>query len=67
MTISSWWCLNFTAQPMHPYRVGVPRRGRYLEVLNSDSRHYGGQNFGNIGRRHRPRTCPCTDSRTPWS
>jgi 1,4-alpha-glucan branching enzyme len=40
---------NFTAQPMHPYRVGVPRGGRYMEVLNSDSRHYGGQDFGNTG------------------
>jgi 1,4-alpha-glucan branching enzyme len=41
--------LNFTAQPYHGYRVGVPRAGRYREILNSDSRHYGGQDFGNIG------------------
>jgi 1,4-alpha-glucan branching enzyme len=41
--------LNFTAQPMNQYRVGVPRGGRYREVLNSDSKHYGGQNFGNTG------------------
>ena len=41
--------LNFTAQPMHGYRVGVPRGGHYVELLNSDSQHYGGQNFGNVG------------------
>jgi 1,4-alpha-glucan branching enzyme len=41
--------LNFTAQPQTGYRVGVPRPGRYLEILNSDSGRYGGQNFGNGG------------------
>jgi len=41
--------LNFTSQPHSPYRVGVPLPGRYLEVLNSDSERYGGQNFGNNG------------------
>lgn len=41
--------LNFTANPLSGYRVGVPRPGRYDEVLNSDSSRYGGQNFGNNG------------------
>jgi len=41
--------LNFTAQPLTGYRVGVPAPGRYLEILNSDSSLYGGQNFGNGG------------------
>ena len=41
--------LNFTAQPQQGYRIGVPREGRYAEVVNSDSRHYGGQDFGNVG------------------
>ena len=41
--------LNFTAQPLEGYRVGVPAAGRYLEVLNSDAALYGGQNFGNGG------------------
>jgi 1,4-alpha-glucan branching enzyme len=41
--------LNFTALPHRVYRVGVPAPGRYLEVLNSDSSLYGGQNFGNGG------------------
>jgi 1,4-alpha-glucan branching enzyme len=41
--------LNFTAQPHHAYRVGVPSPGRYREIFNSDSERYGGQNFGNAG------------------
>jgi 1,4-alpha-glucan branching enzyme len=41
--------LNFTAQPLEGYRVGVPLPGAYREILNSDSSRYGGQNFGNAG------------------
>jgi 1,4-alpha-glucan branching enzyme len=41
--------LNFTAKPQEGYGIGVPAPGRYLEVLNSDSSRYGGQNFGNGG------------------
>jgi 1,4-alpha-glucan branching enzyme len=41
--------LNFTANPHSGYRVGVPRPGRYLELLNSDAGRYGGQNIGNQG------------------
>jgi 1,4-alpha-glucan branching enzyme len=40
--------LNFTPVPRHGYRVGVPRPGRYREILNSDSEYYGGSNVGNI-------------------
>ena len=39
--------LNFTPVPRHGYRVGVPARGRYREILNSDSSYYGGSNLGN--------------------
>jgi 1,4-alpha-glucan branching enzyme len=39
--------LNFTPVPRPGYRVGVPRAGRYREVLNSDSHFYGGSNLGN--------------------
>ncbi len=31
------------------YRVGVPKPGHYVEVLNTDSLHYGGSNVGNLG------------------
>ncbi len=44
--------LNFTPQPRHGYRIGVPQAGRYRELLNSDSSHYGGSNLGNGGELH---------------
>ncbi len=38
---------NFTPVPRHAYKIGVPRAGNYRELLNSDSRYYGGSNVGN--------------------
>jgi 1,4-alpha-glucan branching enzyme len=40
--------LNFTPVPRQNWRVGVPHVGKYREVLNSDSQHYGGSNLGNL-------------------
>lgn len=40
---------NFTPVVRGGYRLGVPRAGRYTEVLNTDSAHYGGSNVGNAG------------------
>jgi 1,4-alpha-glucan branching enzyme len=40
---------NFTPVPRHHYRVGVPSSGRWREVLNSDSKEYGGSGQGNFG------------------
>jgi 1,4-alpha-glucan branching enzyme len=40
---------NFTPVPRHAYHVGVPRPGRYRELLNSDAEVYGGSNLGNAG------------------
>ena len=40
---------NFTPVPREAYHVGVPRPGRYREVLNSDAEVYGGSNLGNLG------------------
>lgn len=42
---------NFTPVPRHNYRVGVPSAGWWEEVLNSDSRFYGGSGQGNMGGR----------------
>jgi len=39
--------LNFTPVPRTGYRIGLPHAGRYREVFNSDSRHYGGSDVGN--------------------
>ncbi len=41
--------VNFTPVVRHDYRIGVPERGRYREVLNSDASPYGGSNVGNEG------------------
>lgn len=42
----------FNATPVvrRGYRIGVPVAGAWLEVLNSDSRHYGGHDEGNYGQ-----------------
>ncbi len=42
---------NFTPQPHSHYRVGVPEKGFYQEIFNSDARDYGGSNMGNLGGR----------------
>jgi 1,4-alpha-glucan branching enzyme len=39
--------LNLTPVPRHAYRLGVNRTGKYREIFNSDSEHYGGSNLGN--------------------
>jgi 1,4-alpha-glucan branching enzyme len=41
--------INFTPVPREEYPVGVPRRGRWTEILNSDAEIYGGGNVGNAG------------------
>jgi 1,4-alpha-glucan branching enzyme len=41
--------VNFSPNVYHNYRVRVPFAGKWYEVLNSDSAHYGGSNVGNIG------------------
>jgi 1,4-alpha-glucan branching enzyme len=41
--------LNLTPVPREHYRIGVPAAGAYQELLNSDSRHYGGSDMGNRG------------------
>lgn len=38
---------NFTPEVRHHYRIGVPRKGRYREILNTDAAVYGGSNIGN--------------------
>jgi 1,4-alpha-glucan branching enzyme len=40
---------NFTPIPRSNYLVGVPARGRWREVINSDARDYGGSGWGNFG------------------
>jgi 1,4-alpha-glucan branching enzyme len=40
---------NFTPVPRNNYQVGIPRPGRWLELLNSDAPLYGGSGQGNFG------------------
>ncbi|MGA1826108.1 MAG: 1,4-alpha-glucan branching protein GlgB [bacterium] len=40
---------NLTPIPHHNYRIGVPISGCWREILNSDSREYGGSGYGNTG------------------
>jgi len=41
--------VNFTPVAREHYRLGVPQRGHYQEILNTDSVYYGGSNTGNAG------------------
>jgi 1,4-alpha-glucan branching enzyme len=41
--------LNFTPVPRYNYMIGVPRRGHWREILNSDAELYGGSGQGNMG------------------
>jgi 1,4-alpha-glucan branching enzyme len=40
---------NFTPIPRTSYMLGVPRGGRWREILNSDASIYGGGGSGNFG------------------
>lgn len=39
--------LNFTPVPRKNYRIGVPEKAQYNEILNTDSSYYAGSNQGN--------------------
>ncbi|MBV9028792.1 MAG: alpha amylase C-terminal domain-containing protein, partial [Pseudonocardiales bacterium] len=52
-------CLvSFAGRPHEGYRVGLPRPGRWREVLNTDAESYGGSGVGNLGE--------VTADETPW-
>ncbi|HET9260767.1 MAG TPA: 1,4-alpha-glucan branching protein GlgB, partial [Acidimicrobiia bacterium] len=40
---------NLTPVPRPDYRIGVPQPGRWIELLNSDARIYGGTGSGFLG------------------
>ncbi|GAB4068149.1 1,4-alpha-glucan branching protein GlgB [Ancylobacter sonchi] len=40
---------NFTPVPRPFYRLGLPRAGRWSEIVNTDSADYGGSGMGNLG------------------
>ena len=40
---------NYAGAPKEGYRVGLPRAGRWVEVLNTDAEGYAGSGVGNYG------------------
>ena len=40
---------NFTPEVRIDYRIGVPQKGKYVEVFNSDLEEFGGSNVRNEG------------------
>jgi 1,4-alpha-glucan branching enzyme len=40
---------NFSPVPRSNYRIGVPNKGKWDEILNTDARQYGGTGRGNSG------------------
>ena len=40
---------NFSPVPRQGYRIGLPRAGRWRELVNTDSELYGGSGVGNMG------------------
>ena len=41
--------VNFTPVPRPGYQIGLPRPGRWREILNTDAAVYGGTDCGNAG------------------
>ena len=40
---------NFTPVPREDWRIGLPRAGRWREIINTDAADYGGSGIGNLG------------------
>ena len=40
---------NFSPVPRASYRIGIPRKGFWKEILNSDAKQYWGSGMGNFG------------------
>ncbi|KUG52215.1 glycogen branching protein [Kocuria rosea subsp. polaris] len=41
---------NFAGNPHENFRLGLPWAGEWVEVLNTDSEHFGGSGVGNLGK-----------------
>src|SRR5262249_58688623 len=41
--------INFSGRPHLRYKVGLPRAGRWREIVNTDAFGYGGSGVGNLG------------------
>src|SRR5690606_14896525 len=41
--------VNFSGNPVEPYRIGLPCAGEWEELLNTDAQEFGGSGVGNLG------------------
>ncbi|SCX09691.1 1,4-alpha-glucan branching protein GlgB [Candidatus Aquiluna sp. UB-MaderosW2red] len=41
--------VNFSPNPQHDFRIGLPSPGTWQELINTDSEAYGGSGVGNFG------------------
>jgi 1,4-alpha-glucan branching enzyme len=41
--------INFAGQPLHNFTLGLPRPGKWNEILNTDATEFGGSGAGNFG------------------
>ncbi len=41
--------MNFSGNPVGPYRIGLPFAGEWEELLNTDATDFGGSGVGNLG------------------
>ncbi|MEO6942043.1 MAG: 1,4-alpha-glucan branching protein GlgB [Terrimesophilobacter sp.] len=41
--------VNFSGNPVGPYRLGLPFAGEWMELLNTDAAEFGGSGVGNLG------------------
>jgi 1,4-alpha-glucan branching enzyme len=41
--------INFSGHPHHDFKLGLPRSGKWNEILNTDAVEYGGSGVGNFG------------------
>ena len=58
---------NMTPVPRIGYRIGVPRPGRWRELLNTDAAFYGGSGHGQRRRLCKPCRCRATARRSRWN
>ena len=42
--------INFAGHPHHDFKLGLPRSGKWSEILNTDAAEFGGSGVGNFGQ-----------------
>jgi 1,4-alpha-glucan branching enzyme len=42
--------INFAGHPHHDFKLGLPKSGKWNEILNTDAAEFGGSGVGNFGQ-----------------